>query len=100
MRRALAALLLLSCGGGPPTFSRVQKEVFVSCTFAACHVGPGAANLNLEAPAYAKIVNVRTHDFDGGTLVVPGNPDASYLYMKISLPTPPLGARMPNTGEP
>ena len=57
---------------------------------------PGApASLHLDAPAYAKIVNVPTHDFDGGVLIVPGAPDQSYLYVKVSSDRPPLGPRMP-----
>ena len=102
MRRALAILaLVVSCGPPPkPTFTRVEKEVFTSCTFAACHVGAGAENLNLEKPAYAKIVGAPTHGWDGGTLVVPGKPDESYLYEKLSKDMPRTGVRMPNTGDP
>jgi len=33
----------------------------------------------------------------GGILVVPGNPDASYLYQKLSNPKPCAGERMPRT---
>jgi hypothetical protein len=86
--------LSLSCGpAGPPTFTRVQDEVFkVSCAFAACHKGAGADGLNLAAPAYAKIVTVPTQGFAGGVRIVPGKPD---LYVKLSQSKPPLGQQMP-----
>lgn len=102
MRRPLAIVALLLACGPPPkaTFTRVEKEVFTSCTFNACHVGAGAEGLNLEKPSYAKVVGAPTHGFDGGTLVVPGKPDESYLYEKISKATPRVGVQMPNTGDP
>lgn len=33
----------------------------------------------------------------GGTLVVPGNPDGSYLYQKLTNPNPCAGSQMPRT---
>ncbi|HLK90220.1 MAG TPA: hypothetical protein VKZ18_10020 [Polyangia bacterium] len=33
----------------------------------------------------------------GGTLVVPGNPDGSYLYQKLTDPSPCSGSQMPRT---
>ena len=101
-RSAPLVIALLSCGPPPaPTFKRVQAEVFdVSCTFAACHVGAGAEGLNLEAPAYQRIVGVKSHGFDGGVLVVPGQPDDSYLYQKLIQEMPKVGVRMPNVGDP
>jgi hypothetical protein len=93
--------VLLSCSPPiDPTFTNVQDQVFkVSCAFAACHKGQGADGLNLEPPAHAKIVNVATQGFDGGTLVVPSKPDESYLYLKLTLARPPLGQRMPPASD-
>ena len=103
MRRLLPLAVLLGCGPPqPPTLSRVQSEVFnVSCNFAACHKGVGSNGLNLESPSHAKMVNVTAFGVDAGTsiLVVPGKPDASYLFEKIVKDAPARGARMPNTGE-
>ena len=38
-----------------------------------------------------------TSDSCGGLLVQPGQPDASYLYIKVSSDTPCAGSRMPLT---
>ncbi len=106
MRRLFLTVLVLSgCGGGPPTFSRVQSEVFnKSCLFAGCHSGSAAAgSLNLDGPAFAKMVNVKAKGDPAVTdltLVVPGDPTASYLYQKLSQPKPKAGAQMPNNGDP
>lgn len=104
MRRLLPLAALLGCGQPvAPTMTNVQSNVFnLSCNFAACHKGVGSNGLNLESPAHAKIVNVTAKGVDGGTrlLVVPGKPDESYLYEKISRDMPSAGARMPNTGDP
>ena len=103
MRRAAAMLALLACGPPqPPTFTRVQSEVFnASCNFSACHSGAGSNGLNLESPAHAKIVNVTAYGVDAGTrvLIVPGKPEQSYLYEKLTKDMPAAGARMPNTGD-
>lgn len=103
MRRLLFIGVLFGCGPSqPPTLGRVQSEVFnASCNFAACHRGVGANGLNLESPSHAKLVNVAATGVDGGTriLVVPGKPDESYLFEKISKDMPAAGMRMPNTGD-
>ena len=101
MRALFFAAVLVSCGGPPPTFTRVQAEVFdKSCNFSSCHSGAGNNGLNLEKPSHAKLVNKDTVGVTGKKLVVPGKPDESYLYEKITKDTPQAGARMPNTGDP
>ncbi len=103
MNRALTALVLLAACGAPPTLTRVETEVFKkSCLFAGCHSGTAAAEgLNLDSPTFAKLVNVKAKAVGATdlTLVVPGKPDDSYLYQKLSSERPKAGARMPNTGD-
>lgn len=69
------------------TFTRVQNEVFTpSCAVAGCHDAIGQQqNLMLtEGAAYAMIVGRRSTEVATLDRVSPGNPDASYLYRKIT----------------
>ncbi|MBM4267673.1 MAG: hypothetical protein FJ144_13845 [Deltaproteobacteria bacterium] len=109
---ALAAVAMMgamsACGGGggggsttpppvvdpPPagsTFLRIQSQVLdVSCASSSCHSSVGrAANLVLEGEeAYDALVNAApsnpTAAGYGMMRVVPGDPDKSYFYQKIS----------------
>lgn len=85
-----------------PTFGNVQRVFSASCT--SCHIAP--AELDLRATtSYASLVGKPALDYAmpptmdacGGTLVVPGQPDASYLYIKVSSDAPCAGSRMPLT---
>jgi hypothetical protein len=90
-----------------PTFASVQAQIFEStdnagrraCT--TCHTNIGrspAAGLNLTHDvAYANLVSAASTRKSGATLVVPGNPDASYIVHKIE-GTSDTGARMPLGG--
>ena len=101
--RALALLLLLAACGAPPTLTRVETEVFAkSCTFAACHAASAPADgLNLESPTHAKLVNIRARGagVTDRVLVVPGRPEDSYLYQKLSVAMPRAGLTMPLGGD-
>lgn len=101
---AVTALFLLAACGPPPTLKRVETEVFAkSCNFSACHSASAPSEgLNLEAPTHAKLVNVKARAAGATdlTLVVPGKPDASYLYQKLAQTQPKVGAQMPNNGDP
>ena len=48
--------------------------------------------------AYGALVGQPAHETCGGTLVVPGDSAASYLYHKVSDATPCEGMRMPHQG--
>ncbi|HKQ49775.1 MAG TPA: hypothetical protein VJZ71_17000 [Phycisphaerae bacterium] len=68
-----------------------------------CHSGGGpplsGVTLNLEAGvAYAAIVNQPSEQDASFTLVVPGIPNGSLLYWKVSSDTPPVGSTMPLFG--
>jgi len=101
--RALFALIVVAACGAPATLTRVESEVFKkSCLFSGCHSGSASAEgLNLDSPTYAKLVNVKAKGamVTNLTLVVPGKPDDSYLYQKLTQTTPAMGTLMPQTGE-
>ena len=79
----------------PALSDEVQPIFTTSCAIANCHIGDGAAQLNLEAGrAFAELVGVPSTQVDS-LLVVPGDPDASYLFEKITNEEPRQGDRMP-----
>lgn len=100
MRRdilTLVPLLLVACGdkaddtagdtgsAEPATWEEVRDEVLVpSCGFGTCHAPPGSAGFAIEAdtPEDAYIEEVAFQD-ESYFLVDPGNPDDSYLLMKL-----------------
>ena len=81
---------------GPPPFDLIQHVLTQNCV--SCHtagvdldLSPGRAWSNVilrPAPAAESC---------GGTLVVPGNPDGSYLYKKLTQDAPCSGVRMPRS---
>jgi hypothetical protein len=79
----------------PALSDEIQPIFTTSCAIANCHIGDGAAQLNLEAGrAFAELVGVPSTEVDS-LLVVPGDPDASYLFEKITVEEPRQGDRMP-----
>lgn len=89
-----------------PTLDDIQANVFTpSCASAGCHTGPASTILptgldlsNADA-SFASLVNIASNQSMGATLVVPGDPDMSYLVDKIEgmaavgtvMPPPPRG---------
>lgn len=125
MRRTVCVLLLtfaaygcdekLSDLTGPtpdlePTFASVQQQIFSSPDSAGrqscivCHTDQGrtpSAGLNLrEGVAYQAIVGVAARNKAGALLVIPGDPDSSYLVQKLEGAPGIVGERMPRTGGP
>lgn len=98
-RRVIVLLALAACGepspAAPATLSEIEAEIFVkSCTFSACHKGAApAGGLSLEGGTHAKLVDVAAVG-TMATLVVPGDPDASYLMEKLTA-MPAVGDPMP-----
>jgi hypothetical protein len=77
-----------------PTFEVIQEVFVQNCV--SCHTT--ASDLDLSVGhAWANLVGQAAPRAEscGGTLVVPGNPSGSYLYQKISAPTPCSGLQMP-----
>ena len=100
---SLLALVLGACGGGggggdpgpagptASTFSRIQSEVLdKSCTSSSCHTSIArAGSLVLQDDeAYDNLVGVTpanpTAAASGMQRVYPGEPDKSFMYMKLS----------------
>ena len=93
-----------------PTFSSIQSDIFsapdstgrAACT--SCHTNVGrtpAAGLNLSGPnAHAALVNRPSVFKPGATLVIPNDPENSYLIHKLEGRAGIVGQRMPRTGGP
>jgi hypothetical protein len=85
-------------GGLSPTLSSIQQDIFnTSCALSGCHRGPDAQmGLDLSAGnAFANLVNVASRERPELLRVRPGQPDESYLIMKVEGTAGIVGARMP-----
>lgn len=92
-----------------PSFSSIRTEILETTDLAGrsscvtCHTDQGrtpAGQLNLRADPYAAMVNVGSRQKAGAILVVPGNPDASYLVHKLEGRSDIVQLRMPRNGPP
>jgi hypothetical protein len=86
-----------------PSLAAVQERIFSpSCARSGCHAGGGAAfGLDLsEGLSYGSIVGVRSREVPLLYLVRPGEPDASYLVMKVRGDSGIVGMPMPMGGAP
>lgn len=93
-----------------PNFASIQKEIFntqdssgrLACT--QCHVAGGAAagtGLFLtEGSSYAALVGRQSRLRPGETLVIPGDPDNSYIVRKLEGGPNINGLRMPRNNGP
>lgn len=92
------ASLLVACGGeapaetpdaGPPTFANVQRIFTRSCAnFSVCHAAnsrAGAGLVLVEGMSYEQLVGVAARQTTASRLnrVTPGEPDRSWLVLKI-----------------
>lgn len=86
-------------------FAAVQA-IFAAANCPLCHdpahpvvpEAPTFVALALTPDPYGALVGRPAHEACGGTLVVPGDPGASYLYHKLTDNPPCEGARMPHPG--
>ena len=107
-----AALLWASCGGDDSTvgpdgsdgagqlteasLAQVSEVFAISCAFSGCHSGGDpAAGLSLEGDFATRIVGVASEQRSGFLLVEPGNPDESYLLLKVRGDDEIISQRMP-----
>ena len=84
-------------------FSAIQANVFnTKCAFSGCHNSASqASGLDLsEGKAYSNLVNVPSQEVPQFKRVAPGNPNQSYLVMKLEGSSGIQGARMPRGGSP
>jgi hypothetical protein len=89
-------------GGETATFTAVQQQIFSeSCAFSGCHGGDSPAEGMSLAPgdAYDEIVNVRSSQMSSLDRIEPNEPDASYLYLKVTGDSSISGSRMPRGGS-
>jgi hypothetical protein len=80
---------------GDATLSGLAASIFLpSCTFSSCHGGElSAADLNLQgATLWQDILEHEVSRPGAPPLVVPGDPDGSYLYQLLSQCDPVAGA--------
>jgi hypothetical protein len=88
---------------GGTSFAAIEAIFAAHCT--NCHDAgklglPSYPQLPLTTGvAFAVLVGQPAHETCGGQLVVPGHPERSYLYLKLTQPTPCEGARMPRPFE-
>jgi hypothetical protein len=93
-----------------PTLSSIQREIFsvtdssgrLACI--GCHSDQGrtpASNLVLlEGRSYQQLVGRSSTGKAGATLVIPGDPDNSYIVKKLEGATDIAGQRMPRGNGP
>ena len=106
------ALLWAGCGGedstvGPDgsdgegqlteaTLAQVSEVFAVSCTISGCHSGGDpAGDLSLEGDFAGRLVGVDSGQRPDLKLVDPGNPDKSYLLIKVRGDDEMVSQRMP-----
>ena len=66
------------------TLAQVNEVFAVSCAVSGCHSGgEPAADMSLEGDFAARIVGVASGQRPDLKLVDPGNPDSSYLLIKV-----------------
>jgi hypothetical protein len=90
-----------------PTFASIRSEIFETTETAGrpacitCHTNVGGRfppqGLNLRSDPYTALVGVAARGRAGATLVIPGNPEDSYLIRKLE-GRDITGARMPLNG--
>lgn len=84
------------------TLSQLQDSIFgPRCS--SCHTGtgaslPGSMNLTSAAATFAALVNVPSQEQPQLPRVAPGNPDGSYVVLKIEGAPGITGSRMPLGG--
>jgi hypothetical protein len=95
----------VGCGRGIRPFRTVQQIFTQSCALPSCHspiMRQGGLVLDTEDVSYTSLVNRPVTNADpaasGATLVVPRDPNASFLIKKLKGTAP--GDRMPQSGEP
>ena len=90
------AAICADASTGSVRFELVQTIFTDDCV--TCHTRGDDLNLSAGA-AWADLVNQPAPSAEacGGTLVVPGDPGASYLYQKLTNPKPCSGSQMPRT---
>jgi hypothetical protein len=91
----------IGCGRGIRPFRTVQQIFTQSCALPSCHSGvarQGGLVLDDEGVSYRSLVGRPATLEPAAALVVPGDPDASFLIQKLKGTAP--GSQMPQGGRP
>ncbi len=89
---------LMEAGSLEPKLSSIQTQIFDQrCALSGCHVGSSAPfGLDLsQGVASGNLVNVPSGEVPQLDRVEPGDPDRSYLIMKLDGTPGIVGQRMP-----
>ena len=102
-------MMEIDAGGPPPgcpspTLESLREEVFVpTCSTGACHGGPTARlGLDLSLPLgqlRPRLSQAAMQSPSNLRLIEPNAIGSSYLYLKVFLPAPGIGERMPPGGQ-
>ena len=102
----LGTWLITACSSGSaptsnatidPKLTLIEQKVFQpSCTFSSCHgTDTPQQGLSLAGSTYHVLVNQHSSEVPALMLVVPADPNGSFLLEKISIDHPASGSRMP-----
>lgn len=85
-----------------PKLSIIEQQVLhPSCTFSSCHGSDSPKDgLSLMGSTYDALVNHRSTELPDRFLVLPADPDGSYLLEKLTRDRPSAGSRMPYASSP
>jgi hypothetical protein len=93
--------------GDTASFAQIQSDIFSqSCVAGGCHNAVSrAGNLSLvDGESYQELLHAPTDNIvarrAGLARVTPFQPDASFLWLKVTEPGPGEGSRMPLSGSP
>jgi hypothetical protein len=82
-----------------PEFSSIQERILTpACATSGCHTAnerAGRLSLAAGTEPFAELVGGKSSICAGKILVVPGAPERSFLYEKITAAPPSCGAHMP-----
>ena len=107
-------LLLAGCGGDgvivegppppppptPPPLTQLQDQIFTPrCAFVGCHGPfPNLGLVLLRGQSYSSLVNVTSAELAPMKRVLPGQPNNSYIVLKLQGDPRITGERMPYGG--
>jgi hypothetical protein len=103
----LLFIALFGCNSSPPppnSFTNVYDTIIApTCANAYCHYAgiglrQGSLDMNSQVTSYWNLVDQPCQGFacaSQGTRVVPGQPGASILFLKVSQTQPSCGVQMP-----
>lgn len=88
-----------------PTLAALREEIFLPrCATSGCHDAETAReglDLSLDIDALTgRLAAAASQSPSGMPLITPGQPGASYLWLKVSLESPLIGTQMPKRATP